>query len=396
VYLQKVVERIAGKPLNEFITEKVFNPLGMDNSSYTWRDDFDQKAAAPHDGFGNSLPKNKPDKVNAAASLHTTAPDYAAFIIALLNGTGLKKQSLTTMFTPQVQVPEKRTNPSGSLSKSVSWGLGVGLQQTSDGKAFWHWGDNYSFRCYVVAYPRGKTGVVYFTNSNNGLSVAKKITQLATGKEQPAIDFIEYEQYTEPAFKFRKNILTQGVEKAIEPFLDAKKESPIKESEMNGIGYQLLRTKKFKEGKEVFLLNMQAYPQSANVYDSYAYACLLNGEIDTAVYYYSKAYALDAKNQEAKKMIDVLTAAPNQNGNTELKLKGYANARLISLAGNFNQWHPYRNFFIKKDGEWICRLNLTPGKYQYKIVVDGDWMLDPNNQEIAEEKGNMNSLLVVK
>lgn len=37
IYLQRVVEHITGKPLNEYITEAVFTPLGMANSSYVWR-----------------------------------------------------------------------------------------------------------------------------------------------------------------------------------------------------------------------------------------------------------------------------------------------------------------------------------------------------------------------
>ena len=396
VYLQKVVEKITRKPVNNLITEKVFKPLGMSNSSYTWRPDFDKNAATPHDAFGNALPKNKPATANAAASLHTTASDYAAFITAVLNNTGLKKQTLTAMFTPQIQVPEQRTNASGALSTSVSWGLGVGLQETPDGKAFWHWGDNYSFRCYVLAYPKDKMGVVYFTNSNNGLSIANRILHLVTNREQPAINFIDYEQYTSPGFLFRQNVPKQGVEAAIKPFVKAENKLAIEEEEMNSIGYQLLRSGKVQEGKEVLQLNMEAYPQSANVYDSYAYACLLNGEKEAAAQYYLKAYALDPENKEAKQIADQLTATQAPKGNAEFKLKGYSNARLITVAGSFNGWTAYRHFFIKQGDEWICRLNLTPGKYQYKIVVDGNWILDPGITEVAEENGYKNSLLMVK
>ncbi|PSR55131.1 hypothetical protein AHMF7605_17275 [Adhaeribacter arboris] len=396
VYLQKVVEKITGKPLNQLMEEKVFRPLGMPNSSYIWRPDFDAKTAAPHDAFNNALPKNKPTTANAAASLHTTAPDYAAFITAVLNGTGLKKQTLTAMFTPQIQAPEERINAATALSKSVSWGLGVGLQETPEGKAFWHWGDNYSFRCYVLAYPKEKMSVVYFTNSNNGLSVANRIMHLVTKREQPAIAFIDYEQYTSPGFLFRQGIPKQGVTAAIKPFLKPDNKPDIAEEELNSIGYQLLRSGKVQEGKEVLQLNLEAYPQSANVYDSYAYACLLNGEKDAAAQNYFKAYALDPKNKEAKQIADQLTAAQAPKGNAEFKLKGYGTAKLITLAGSFNDWNAYRNFFVKQGDEWVCRLDLTPGKYQYKIVIDGDWILDPNNKETAEENGYKNSLLVVK
>ncbi|MDQ3289686.1 MAG: serine hydrolase, partial [Bacteroidota bacterium] len=396
VYLQKVVEKITGKPLEKLMEEKVFGPLDMPNSSYTWRADFDAKTATPHDGFSNPLPKNKPTTANAAASLHTTAPDYAAFVKAIVNGTGLKKQTLMAMFTPQIKVPNERTNPTAPLSESVAWGLGFGLQQTPEGKAIWHWGDNYSFRCYVLAYPKEKMGMVYFTNSNNGLSIANKLLHVVTGREQPAIDFIDYEQYTSPGFLFRKNVLKQGVATAIKPFLKPDNKPAIEEEEMNNIGYQLLRSGKVKEGKEVLQLNMEAYPQSANVYDSYAYACLLNGEKEAAAQYYLKAHTLDPENKEAKLIADQLTYSQAPKGNAEFKLKGYPNAKLITLAGSFNNWNAYHNFFIKHGNEWICRLDLVPGKYQYKIVVDGNWILDPENKEIVKENGYQNSLLVVK
>ncbi len=396
VYLQKVVEKITGKPLNDLITERVFRPLGMPNSSYIWRNDFDAKTAAPHDAFNNALDKNKPTTANAAASLHTTAPDYAAFVTALLNGTGLKKQTFTAMFSPQVPEPTDKAIAAGSSSKSISWGLGVGLQQTPEGKAFWHWGDNDSFRCYLVAYPKEKMGVIYFTNSNNGLSIVSRLLQMTTGKEQPALALINYEQYTSPGFLFRQNIPKQGVTAAIKPFINSGDKPDIAEKEMNNIGYQLLRSGKVAEGKEVLQLNLEAYPQSANVYDSYAYACLLNGDMEAATQNYLKAYALDPENKEAKLVADQLTAAKVPKGNAEFKIKGYPNAKLITLAGSFNGWNAYRNFFVKQGNEWVCRLDLTPGKYPYKLVIDGKWILDPGNTETVEENGYKNSLFVVK
>jgi CubicO group peptidase (beta-lactamase class C family) len=52
VYLQKVVEQITGKPLNDYMTEAVFRPPGMNSSSYVWRSDYDTRTARPHDGTG--------------------------------------------------------------------------------------------------------------------------------------------------------------------------------------------------------------------------------------------------------------------------------------------------------------------------------------------------------
>ena len=128
VYLQKVVEQITGKPLNDYMTEAVFGPLGMISSSYVWREDYDARTALPHDGAGQVGDKFKPKDANAAASLHTTAGDYALFVDALLNGTGLKPETLREMEKPQIAVDPECTNCTDrtpkELSKSVFWGLG--------------------------------------------------------------------------------------------------------------------------------------------------------------------------------------------------------------------------------------------------------------------------------
>jgi hypothetical protein len=51
----------------------------------------------------------------------------------------------------------------------------------------------------------------------------------------------------------------------------------------------------------------------------------------------------------------------------------------------------------KEGDEWICRLDLAPGKYTYKFIIDGDWILDPANPETEDdERGFTNSVLVVK
>ena len=42
-YLQFVIEKLTGKSLNELMQEKLFGPLGMKNSSYTWQPAFEDK-----------------------------------------------------------------------------------------------------------------------------------------------------------------------------------------------------------------------------------------------------------------------------------------------------------------------------------------------------------------
>ena len=44
---------------------------------------------------------------------------------------------------------------------------------------------------------------------------------------------------------------------------------------------------------------------------------------------------------------------------------------------------------------WVCRVDLKPGKYLYKFIVDDSWIVDPANSTTeTDERGNINSMLV--
>lgn len=89
--------------------------------------------------------------------------------------------------------------------------------------------------------------------------------------------------------------------------------------------------------------------------------------------------------------------APNLKGNTALRLKGYTEASVVVLAGSFNNWNQSEIICAREGEEWVCRVDLKPGVYTYKFIVDGNWVLDPVNQKtIEDEAGNVNSVMEVK
>ncbi|RAJ95860.1 CubicO group peptidase (beta-lactamase class C family) [Larkinella arboricola] len=194
VYLQKVVEKITGKPVNELLTERVFRPLGMTRSSYVWRNDFDSDFAQPHGESGEPEAKWKPVGANMAYSLQTTAPDYARFVLAILNAQGLQPATVRQMLSRQSRLPQRFLG-SDTLSTSLYWGLGFGLETTATGDYFWHWGDNDSFKCFVMASPAQQKAVVYFTNSGNGLSFITDILKHCIGGEHVVAAFLGYKSY---------------------------------------------------------------------------------------------------------------------------------------------------------------------------------------------------------
>ncbi len=78
-------------------------------------------------------------------------------------------------------------------------------------------------------------------------------------------------------------------------------------------------------------------------------------------------------------------------------LKGYGNAKKVTLHGSFNSWEPHGYTMARKGDDWIIGFNLKPGKYLYKFIVDDRWILDPGNKFWEQNEFNTgNSVLWVE
>ena len=88
---------------------------------------------------------------------------------------------------------------------------------------------------------------------------------------------------------------------------------------------------------------------------------------------------------------------PSSNGkkiNFELNAPKVAN---VVLTGDFNAWCQ-DGVKMKKDknGVWKIELELNPGRYEYKFIVDGKWWTDPANKKTAINSfGDTNSVIEV-
>jgi 1,4-alpha-glucan branching enzyme len=73
-------------------------------------------------------------------------------------------------------------------------------------------------------------------------------------------------------------------------------------------------------------------------------------------------------------------------------------AQEVCIAGSFNDWHPSVTPMIRlEDGRWAKELALPPGRYEYRFVVDGQWVDDPAATELVPNSfGTANAVLVVE
>lgn len=285
-----VLEKIEGSTLDKIMDDYVIKPLGMDKSSFAWRPAYDSTAVSGHDPLNTRTRLGKPFAVHAAGSLMTTAVDYAKFIAAIMNNTGLKAGTVKDMLTTHSSGPDVK-------DPRITWGLGFALQHSAQsGPSFWHTGDNIDIRNFAMGFKNERTGVVFFTNSYYGLSIVREIIDLAIGGNHPAFESSFMTRYYSPFFEFSKKWVTGGSEAALKFAGDlyTRSNGKVKLSgiDMNRFGYTLLSRKDYEGAIKVFHFNVKMYPV-ANAYDSLAEGYLKMGDRKNALKYYRKALELD-------------------------------------------------------------------------------------------------------
>jgi CubicO group peptidase (beta-lactamase class C family) len=164
VLLQRAVETISGMPLDAFMREQVFGPLGMAHSDYVWSERVSADLVAGTRARGEALPARPMLTPIAAYSLYTTAGDYARFVSALLRD----RATLQQVMDAPVDVDP---------GLGLSWGLGWGIETTPNSQYLWHWGNNPGYRAFVMVSLISGDGVVMLTNGENGLAVAEPVVQ---------------------------------------------------------------------------------------------------------------------------------------------------------------------------------------------------------------------------
>ncbi len=93
------------------------------------------------------------------------------------------------------------------------------------------------------------------------------------------------------------------------------------------------------------------------------------------------AVKIIAKKAPTAKKVKFVIAAPD--------------ASAVMLAGDFNNWKVTTS--LKKGKKmWEKDISLKPGKYEYKFIVDGNWVNDPNNNSCAWNSfGTQNSIIEI-
>jgi CubicO group peptidase (beta-lactamase class C family) len=216
LYLQRAVEAITGEKLDALARCLVFQPLGMERSSFVWQPRFDDNRAWPHDAFGLPALGNKPGEANAAWSLQSCAADFARFLRAVLTGEGLKKETAALWLSPQVEVRHpgiQCLEPSAEdLVTGVAWGLGWGLEPRAG--TFFQWGDNGPVTAFTLGSVQEGRALVAFTNAASGMAIMPELMASLFPGDRPSLKWLGYIGNDAPVRRLLRAALRQGVEAA--------------------------------------------------------------------------------------------------------------------------------------------------------------------------------------
>ncbi len=71
-------------------------------------------------------------------------------------------------------------------------------------------------------------------------------------------------------------------------------------------------------------------------------------------------------------------------------------AREVYLVGEFNNWNPRADRMTKTKNGFRKTIQLPPGEYQYKFLIDGEWHHDPSaTRQVPNQFGSTNSVVRV-
>lgn len=291
--LGAIIEKVTGKPYEQVLQENILDPIGMKNTGYDHYNAIISKRASGYvktpRGYQNA-PYLDMTIPYAAGSLYSTVEDLFLWDQALNGDKILAAKSKELMFKPNLG----------------DYGYGFVIRKATLGPnklevpIIQHGGGINGFNTTIVRLLGTKSLIVLLDNTSQG----RYLDRMALG-----ITNILYEQpYEFPKRSMNEALLKLAVENgasaaiALYRTLKAERvnEYDFSETELNTLGYQLLQMGKVPESIQIFKLNVEAYPQAFNTYDSLGEAYMRHGEKDLAITNYKKSLELNPQNTGAK------------------------------------------------------------------------------------------------
>lgn len=174
--LQLLIEEVTGKSFSDYMSEAIFAPLEMENTSFAISPDILESSATPYDKEGNEIYLER-FTAKAAAGLHTTLDDFTKFVLANTKGNEvLSSEAISQMIKP-------------ILITNSRYGLGYMIMKMGNIALPGHAGSNDGWESAFFLYPSTNSSIIMLSNGSLGKNVL--ISTLRTWIEWKASEEVD-------------------------------------------------------------------------------------------------------------------------------------------------------------------------------------------------------------
>lgn len=303
--LALLIEKLSGMPYAAYLKKNIFMPAGMENTSLSeFYFGLDKNECTEH--RYRYLYQDIPERVDTASDVAyvfkyynlkghgdmvTTLPDLLKYDEALYSGKLISAASLDLAYHA---ITPGATETSG-------YGLGWSIwPDSSKGKIVMHHGGGIGIEAMLVRNITKHQTVILFDNAKN----------FAFNKAMDAAKILKGEKVNTPkpgvAKLYGKTIVKDGIPAARKLLTQLRKDSlnyNLNEDEMNLLAYQFMRNEQDDLAYEIFKTDLELFPNSWNVYDSYAEILLKMGRREESIKMYQKSMELNPQNENGKEML---------------------------------------------------------------------------------------------
>ncbi|HTE31093.1 MAG TPA: serine hydrolase [Chryseolinea sp.] len=358
----------AGVPYETLMIRQVASPLRMKETKITFDDNMKKNLAIGHDN-GVEVKNWDIPTLAGAGAIRSSTSDMLKFLAA---NAGLTKTALQ----PAMNLTHQpRHDKAGTMRVGLAWHIAKG----KNGDVIWHNGGTGGYRAFAGFVKETGVGVVVFTNST------ESVDDIGFHLLNPDAPLQEIKATLAP--EMRRTIEAKGVEAAIVLFKDLKKNKPdaydFSEDFLNTLGYSYL-PKDTKVALALFKFNVDTYPNSSNVYDSYAEALAKDGQRELAIENYKKSIALNPGNVQGIAALEKLGVKPTT---TEVDVP---ETTLETYVGTY-QLNPGFDLVVTREGKQLFtqatgqqRVEVYPSKVNefFLKVVNAQLVFNVNGQSV--------------
>lgn len=336
VLLGAIIEKVSGKSYEKVLQEKILKPLGMNHTGIDMPGRLlKNRALGYHESGAKYVNANFIDMsvAFAAGNIYSTVEDLFLWDQALYTQKLLPAKYMDLIFTPHIP----------AWGQHYGYGWNIGKKRIGNTKDYLpvveHDGGINGFNSLIVRVPSARSSIILLNNTG-GAPLYPMSDAISAILYDKSYDFPKKSL----ARSLYETITKEGIAAGLSFYEKTKEASEYRldENEMNRFGYEFLQTEQTEEALAILKLNVEAFPNSFNTYDSYGEILMTMGDKAGAIKNYKRSIALNPKNENGIQRLEKLGVKIDRDKLYLLKTDKTWTKEVFTFPLNFARDIPYK------------------------------------------------------